>query len=155
MRVDGPVSQEHVRSTVVAILTVRILLRSVLSMTLGRPGMISISLAATVPLPLEIDDDFLDTQSEGFSVRSDGLPCRISFYIHQLHFYGIINDILQTFYQTGSEQHQEADSIAKALRLESSLMAWNRNLPQFLRESSLVHEKNTFLQRLAIINKVR
>ncbi|KAE8410641.1 fungal-specific transcription factor domain-containing protein [Aspergillus pseudocaelatus] len=132
-----------------------VLMDRVLSMTLGRPGMISISLATAVPLPLEIDEDFVDTQSEGFSVRPDGHQCRISFYIHQLHFYGIINDILQTFYVTGSEQHQEADNIVKALRLESSLMAWNRKLPPFLRESSPVHEKNICLQRLAIINKVR
>lgn len=124
-------------------------------MTLGRPGMISISLASGVPLPLEIDEDFLDTQLEGFSVRPDGLPCRMSFYIHQLHFYGIINDILHAFYLTSSEQHQEADDIAKALRLESTLMAWNRNLPQFLREPSPLPEKNISLQRLAIINKVR
>lgn len=124
-------------------------------MTLGRPGMISSYLATGVPLPLEIDEDFLDAQSEGSPVRPDGLPCRMSFYIHQLHFYGIINDILHAFYLTGSEQIQEADSIAKALRLESTLMIWNRNLPQFLREPSPAPEANFFLQRLAIINKVR
>ncbi|KAL4889403.1 fungal-specific transcription factor domain-containing protein [Aspergillus ambiguus] len=132
-----------------------VLMDRVLSMTLGRPGMISLSLARGVPLPLEIDEDFLDTQSEGSPVRPDGLPCRMSFYIHQLRFYEIISDILHTFYLAGNEKHHEVDDIAKVLRLESTLMEWSQNLPQLLRGPFPEYERDISSRRLPIINRVR
>ncbi|PYH97628.1 hypothetical protein BO71DRAFT_481081 [Aspergillus ellipticus CBS 707.79] len=102
------------------------LMDRVLSMTFCRPAMISKWLSAAVPLPLMIDDEFLDTQTQGATTRTDGQPCMLPFYISQLQLYGIINDIL--------------------LEL---------NLPEQLQIHSPLSHHNTIFRRLAIVGKVR
>ncbi|KAE8381312.1 fungal-specific transcription factor domain-containing protein [Aspergillus bertholletiae] len=131
-----------------------VLLDRVLSMTFGRPGMISASLSTMVPLPLAVDDDFLDRQEHGSPMRPDGRPCVMTFYVAQLQFYSIIDDILRNLYVNSSEERGNQDDIAIVLRLDNALVKWMDNLPEYLRTPSL-DVSDSLIRRLAIINTVR
>jgi hypothetical protein len=124
-------------------------------MTFGRPTTIPTSFYSTVPLPSAIDDDFLDTQEEGSAVRPDGQPCLMAFYPAQLHFYEIINDILLNMYMNSDEQQESVYDIVTVLRLDNTLISWNKNLASQLQEPCPPHLRGSSLQRLGIVNKVR
>ncbi|KAK9364782.1 fungal-specific transcription factor domain-containing protein [Lipomyces kononenkoae] len=132
-----------------------ILMDRVLSMTFGRPAMISKWLSLGTPLPLAIDDEFLDSQKQESSMRPDDRPCMMSFFVAQLQFYDIINDILLELYMTNGKERQRSPDIVAVLQLDDALMNWNRNLPDHLQMSSDFSSREDAFRRLAIINRVR
>lgn len=127
----------------------------VLSMTFGRPAMISKWLSAAVPLPLAIDDEFLDIQKKGSAMRPDGRPCMMTFFVAQLQFYDIINDILLELYMTNGEQRQRSTDIMSVLQLDDALTNWTHNLPDHLQISSDVTPNEATFRRLTVVNRVR
>ncbi|KAJ5741004.1 fungal-specific transcription factor domain-containing protein [Penicillium malachiteum] len=132
-----------------------ILMDRVLSMTFGRPAMISNHFFSAVPLPLAIDDEFLDTQGEGSMVRPDGHPCLMAFYPSQVQFYDIVNDILIKLYMNSGESQESVYDIATVLQLDKALIAWVQNLPSQLQEPCPPHLQGSPFQRLGIVNKIR
>ncbi|KAM3502648.1 hypothetical protein MY10362_004717 [Beauveria mimosiformis] len=84
----------------------------VLSMTFGRPSMIANWLSDAVPLPLMIDDEFLDTQRQATASRPDGETSRVGFFIFSLELYSIVNDFLLELYM---------DPLNRAAKAKTSL----------------------------------
>ncbi|KAK1252000.1 hypothetical protein MKX08_003187, partial [Trichoderma sp. CBMAI-0020] len=91
----------------------------VMSMTFGRPSMIANWLFDAVPLPVMIDDDFLDSQSEPSITRPDGGTPRIAFFIKSVELYSIVNDCLLELYMRQPEKTgQSVEQIASVLQFD-------------------------------------
>ncbi|KAM0420552.1 hypothetical protein ACHAPT_011721 [Fusarium lateritium] len=128
----------------------------VLSMTFGRPSMIADWLSDAVPLPLMIDDDFLDTQVKPAAVRPDGRTTEVAFFIKSLELYSIVNDSLLQLYMSPKEKSaKENDLLASVLRLDSQLTQWARSIPQQLSCAHTSTDEDFLFQRQRIVLRAR
>jgi hypothetical protein len=128
----------------------------IISMTFGRPTMISPSLARQVPAPAEQD------------FESGNQPRMIkAFFVRSLQLYEIINETLLLFYndrEAESHEHEPSPNIvypfqnidfAAIMKLDQSLMAWNRRLPPHLCLPQPEGASNMITRRQAIYCRVR
>jgi hypothetical protein len=139
-------------------------------MNLGRPAMVSISLADSVPLPLEIDRDYLDPSGVGDRVdkTNDVLPQSsshlpiISFFILSAQLYSIMQHILLSFYSNdNSSQLHDYDGYFtgpdSVFQIDSELMKWCKTIPNHLRLDSAItaeeqqERRNLIFHRQAIV----
>ncbi|KAL6889950.1 hypothetical protein GGI43DRAFT_416099 [Trichoderma evansii] len=141
-----------------------VMMDRVLSMTFGRPPMISKQLSDTVPLPIAVDDALLGPQR--LAVQPEGLPSETDFFVRALLMYGIVYDILIELYSgaTSSTQnssfisspHQHGSvNMAKILELDGALMAWSHNLPPHLQAESPESARDSISRRGAVVCRVR
>ena len=79
----------------------------------------------------------------------------MAFFVAQLQFYDIINEILLKLYMTNGEQQQRNTDIISVLYLDDALMDWAVNLPDHLQISSGFSTRDATSRRLSIINRVR
>ncbi|CCX33498.1 Similar to Uncharacterized transcriptional regulatory protein C3C7.04; acc. no. O14130 [Pyronema omphalodes CBS 100304] len=113
-----------------------ILMDRIVSMTFGRPSMIS--LHSQVTLPLEVDDEHIQAEST-ICEQPEGRPSRISFFIQTLKLYDILGEILAYFYDSSGSKcslstNEKADDYYQSLlRLDRRLLDFQRELPPFLR----------------------
>ncbi|KAK9364943.1 fungal-specific transcription factor domain-containing protein [Lipomyces kononenkoae] len=128
--------------------------KSVLSATFGRPGMIPKWLFNSVPLPSMIDDEFFETQRESSTMRPDGQPCIMAFPVKAMELYQILDDILVSLYLTSTRDEELESKLTQMLELDGRIQAWNRSLPDHLRSHSAV-KGDAVLERQAIILRVR
>ncbi|KAH8434637.1 fungal specific transcription factor domain-containing protein [Aspergillus melleus] len=130
-----------------------ILMDRVLAMTFGRPAMIPKWLSAVVPLPSMIDDEFLDLQVEGSSIRPDNEPCIMEFYVSQLKLHDIMDNILLKLYMDhGGRQHPDVVTVFK---LDEDLMNWTAGLSAELQLDAPLKHRESVRHRLAVVNRVR
>lgn len=127
---------------------------SVLSSTLGRPGMIPNWLFDSVPLPSMIDDEFFESQTQGAPFRPDGRPCRMAFVVKAMELYQILDEILVDMYLKGSKDDDFESKLKNLLRIDGKLQAWKNSLPEFLRPR-LAIEDDEILKRQAMVLRVR
>jgi hypothetical protein len=142
-----------------------IMMDRVLSMTFGRPAMISKSLSDAVPLPTAIDDEFICNGVYGPNRQPDGQPSMMAFYVKNLHLYAIINDILLALYvgqdnRKNDNQHSlfnqaESSDITRVFEIDQALMTWGQTLPLHLRISSLESSRNSTFFRQAVVCRAR
>jgi len=133
-------------------------------MTLGRPAIVSKTLAAIVPLPAIIDDEFLSDEPGVYRSQPNASPSILGFFIKSLQLYDIVNDILLLLY-FGEDNDAQKDpaillsnqsiNVATVMQLDRDLMKWGRSLPPYLRISSLDSFSNTIFLRQAIIGRIR
>lgn len=109
------------------------------SMTLGRPTVISKTDALNVPLPKSIDDEDLSVASESDrGLQLDNKPSITEFYVQSLKLYIIQEEILSVFYSTDRKaylppmQRLEDLNFDAILRADSSLRRWRDSLPDFI-----------------------
>ncbi|KAM3426555.1 hypothetical protein NHJ13734_009391 [Beauveria thailandica] len=130
--------------------------RSVLSMTFGRPSMIANWLSDAVPLPLMIDDEFLDTQRQATASRPDGETSRVGFFIFSLELYSIVNDFLLELYMDPLGRAVKAKtSLGTVIGYDDRLEKWLNSIPEFLRWSSQSPVDDFILQRQRIVLRAR
>ncbi|KAJ5167561.1 uncharacterized protein N7482_006342 [Penicillium canariense] len=82
---------------------------SVISMTFGRPAMISKVSSTAVPLPFTVDDEFISTDTTSEPVQPVEQPSIMAFYAKSLELYEIMNDVLLSLYKPISDER--ADEI--------------------------------------------
>ncbi|CZR61789.1 related to C6 transcription factor [Phialocephala subalpina] len=138
-----------------------VLMDRILSMTFGRPAMISKSAAKAVPLPLMVDDNFLLDHANVVVAPPENKPTAIAFYVKALELHEIVNDILLALYfrddnnQYSFSNHPESMIVGALLPLDQALMQWGRSLPLHLRISSSESLSNDIYRRQAIVSRIR
>jgi hypothetical protein len=143
-----------------------IMMDRILSMTLGRPAMISKPLADAVPLPAMVDYEPDSSAMGMLDAHNESRPAMMAFYIKSLHLYGIINDILLALYMGQQRTPQEDNSISlfdrdnscditKVFQLDQALMKWGQTMPQHLRVSSYESAQSEIFLRQAVVCRAR
>ncbi|KAE9376680.1 hypothetical protein N431DRAFT_400970 [Stipitochalara longipes BDJ] len=144
-----------------------VLMDRVLSMTFGRPAMISKSLANAVPLPAIIEPENFSYQTNLTSLQAGTPTSMMAFFVHSLQLYSIINDILLQLYMADDqgkqkdphgpapEQSYQSFDMAAILKLDNDLMMWGRSLPPHLRVSCTQSSENRILWRQAVVCRAR
>jgi hypothetical protein len=95
--------------------------------------MIANWLSDAVPLPLMIDDDYLDMVNESSAVRPDGKSTEVAFFIKSLELYRITNNSLLELYIRPLEmQVQDQQPLASVLEFDSTLTRWAWTIPDQL-----------------------
>ncbi|KAK9350162.1 fungal-specific transcription factor domain-containing protein [Lipomyces doorenjongii] len=142
-----------------------IIMDRVVSMTYGRPPMISAALAAAVPRPLAIDEERLPRE-DGVLVPQSDRPSILDFFLQTLELYEILYDILVGFYSSSLGEDLSADetwdkylersgvsNIFSTLDIERRLVRWERGLPSHLKldDSNQDEGPNKYSTRQAVI----
>lgn len=108
------------------------------SITHGRPVMISPELCAMIPLPR--------CASQEPDGHYQGVP-NLSFFIKSVELYEIMNQVISAFYsaaasvgaavvtttETAAPPIPPDEDLAKVLKLDDNLLVWERGLPSYLR----------------------
>lgn len=142
-----------------------VLMDRVVSMTYGRPPMVSAALAAAVPRPLAIDEDGL-LQIDHEQVPRPGKPSIMDFFIQTLELYEILYDVLVDFSysssggdlsldESGSEPlgRSGISSTFSTIDIERRLVRWETRLPSHLTLGDPHHDTqpNDYFTRQAVI----
>ncbi|KAJ9203744.1 transcriptional regulator family: Fungal Specific TF [Paecilomyces variotii] len=143
-----------------------VLMDRVVSMTFGRPTMISEPSYSWVSLPATIDDDESTSPSgrDGPGKRADE-PSLINFFERSLELYEILNVILVRLYSSNPEgrlndgrsyycsQKESSDGEREVFELDRALAEWCRRLPPHLRDGESA--ANPIFQRQSIVLRSR
>ncbi|PYH96647.1 putative C6 transcription factor [Aspergillus ellipticus CBS 707.79] len=124
-----------------------VLMDRVISMTFGRPAMISMTSCGSVPLPATVDEEYIPAVSGSELTQPANRPSVMAFYAKSLELYEILNDILLRFYSPTTEEtpediynfyfDKEANQGERTIfELDRSLTKWSRSLPLHLRSDS-------------------
>ena len=116
----------------------------VISMTFGRPAMISKASCGPVPLPATVDEEYIPASSGGEVSQPEHQPSMMAFYAKSLELYEILNDILLSLYKPVPEESPEDihdfyfnkegnEGERTIFDLDRSLTRWTRSLPSHLR----------------------
>ncbi|CAI7630663.1 unnamed protein product [Penicillium glandicola] len=143
-----------------------VLMDRVISMTFGRPAMISKASSGAVPLPAAIDDEYIPSESSKEVSQPSNRPSVMAFYAKSLELYEIMNDVLLSLYRTISDDNAEDshdfyfDNVASEgdrtiFELDRSLARWTRSLPPHLREDSSAVSINAIFCRQRIVLRAR
>ena len=79
----------------------------VISMTFGRPAMISKASSGAVPLPAAVDDEYIPSGSSKEVSQPPDRPSMMAFYAKSLELYEIMNDVLLSLYKPVSDDNAE------------------------------------------------
>lgn len=142
------------------------ILQRVISMTFGRPAMISRASSGAVPLPAAVDDEYIPAGSSREASQPSDRPSMMAFYSKSLELYEIMNDVLLSLYKPISDDHTEDihdflfDNVANEgertiFELDRSLTRWTRSLPFHLREESSAISANPIFCRQSIVLRAR
>ena len=139
---------------------------SVMSMTFGRPAMISKVSSGAVPLPTVIDDEFISEHTAAEPMQPTRQPSYLAFYGKTLELYEIMNDVLLSLYRPISDDsaddihefyfsktHKEGEHTI--FELDHSLTLWARSLPAHLRLGSAPERDNPVFFRQGIVLNAR
>lgn len=125
-------------------------------MTFGRPSMIADWLSDAVPLPLMIDDDYLDSPIQSSPVRPDGRTTEVAFFIKSLELYSIVNrSLLELYMMPRDKASSYQRTLASVLECESSLTRWALSIPEQLRYSLEKNDEDFIFQRQRIVLRAR
>ncbi|KAF5862209.1 hypothetical protein ETB97_011914 [Aspergillus alliaceus] len=125
-----------------------VLMDRVISMTFGRPAMITKASCGLVPLPDMVDEEYIPTASGIEATQPADRPSVMAFYAKSLELYEIMNDILLSLYKPVPEDNPEdmydfyfnkeiSQNERTIFELDRALTKWSRSLPPHLRGSSL------------------
>ena len=115
-----------------------------LSLTYGRPLMISQRAADAVPIPAAIDDEYLSEDPKAISRQpADKFPL-MAFFPESLKLYRILSSILLTLYTPADDSsptdiygfyfgERNREGFSNVFELDGSLTRWARDLPPFLK----------------------
>lgn len=139
-----------------------ILMDQILSMTFGRPSMVSSQASMSVPLPLPHPDRThcqCATESE-----TDGADYH--FYVETLKLYHLMNETLLLLYNSQAEASLSEDSnfaffgisgakaVGSLLEMDEKLRSWSQNLPTQLRRD-VIASRDAVCERHTTVLSVR
>ena len=125
-------------------------------MTFGRPSMIANWLSNAVPMPLMIDDEFLDTQRQPMARRTDGGAPRVGFFICSLDLYDIVNDfLLELYINPLGKAGKGGQSLNTVIGYDGRLEQWLNSIPEFLRWSPDSQGDGYILDRQRVVLRAR
>lgn len=123
------------------------------SLTHGRPAMVSRNTASAVPLPLT---------SSNAKPNEYGRLTEASFFVKSLELYEITHRVLLELYsESGSRLRSTAhddtkeEDLAAVMQLDSAMMKWEESLPKFLSLSDPDVANNDVSYRQAVILHIR
>ncbi|KAH6983975.1 C6 transcription factor [Ilyonectria destructans] len=124
----------------------------VLSITFGRPSMIADWLCDAVPLPLMIDDEYLDQDVEPAAIRPDGKTTAVAFFVKTLELYSIVNDSLRELYmRPADEACKDHQQLLSVLKLDNRLVQWAHSIPEQLCYISSKPQEDSAILRQSIV----
>lgn len=140
--------------------------QSVISMTFGRPAMISRVSSGAVPLPLIVDDEFISSETTSEPSQQGDQPSIMWFYAKTLELYEIMNDVLLSLYKPVLDDHTEephdfyfnsvvSEGERTIFDLDRSLTRWTRGLPRHLGAESSIPQSNSIFFRQKIVLHAR
>ncbi|KGO40680.1 Transcription factor, fungi [Penicillium expansum] len=143
-----------------------ILMDRVISMTFGRPAMISKASSGAVPLPAAVDDEYIPSGSSKEVSQPPDRPSMMAFYAKSLELYEIMNDVLLSLYKPISDDNAEDmhdfyfDNVASEgertiFELDRSLSRWTRSLLPHLRWDSSTVSTSAIFYRQSIVLRAR
>ncbi|KAJ5552045.1 hypothetical protein N7461_006743 [Penicillium sp. DV-2018c] len=143
-----------------------ILMDRVISMTFGRPAMISKASSGAVRLPAAVDDDYIPLESSKEVSQPSNCPSMMAFYAKSLELYEIMNDVLLTLYNPVSDECSEdvhefsfdnatGEGERTIFQIDRSLTKWTRSLPPHLRGDSSETSANPIFCRQKIVLRAR
>ncbi|KAE8388695.1 hypothetical protein BDV23DRAFT_195028 [Aspergillus alliaceus] len=121
-----------------------VLMDTVISMTFGRPAMITKASCGSVPLPDMVDEEYIPTTSGIEATQPADRPSVMAFYAKSLELYEIMNDILLSLYKPRT-----------IFELDQALTKWSRSLPQHLRGSSLSDSTDVVFYHQSVVLRAR
>ncbi|KPM41410.1 hypothetical protein AK830_g5133 [Neonectria ditissima] len=141
-----------------------VLMDRMVSVTHGRPAMITGCLATTVPLPLS-QSTAVDVP--GVTANKDMIY--ISFFVQSVRLYEIIHQTMIAFYGVSGNRPKtkdphlhdsetndgEDEDLDKVVRLDRSLSRWENSLPTRLRWNSLDTTVDEISRRQTVILRMR
>lgn len=123
------------------------------SLTHGRPAMISRNLASAVPLPLTSSN----AKPNDYGRLTEG-----SFFVKSIELYEITHRVLLDLYsEPGSRPRstihddRKDEDLAAVMQLDSAMMKWEESLPKFLVLSDADVASNDVSHRQAVILHIR
>ncbi|KAK2749281.1 hypothetical protein FQN55_003606 [Onygenales sp. PD_40] len=143
-----------------------VLMDRVVSMTFGRPAMITKGAASLVPLPMPLDEELITPEPGVDGLQLEGRTWMIAFFSASLGLYEIMNDILLTLYTPVFEEPRNdihmfyfsqdgKEGGVSIFELDRALTKWSRSLPPHLRDISARPDRNPIFQRQAIVLRAR
>ena len=107
------------------------------SLTHGRPAIISAEAATEVPFPQSCN---------GLADFS-----RIAFFTKSIELYEIINRTTMAVYSAGASN----EDLASVIEIDEDLSAWKHGLPEHLQLESLEQTRDEIGKRQAVILRIR
>ncbi|KAH7372169.1 fungal-specific transcription factor domain-containing protein [Cadophora sp. MPI-SDFR-AT-0126] len=136
------------------------------SMKFGRPPSIQEKDAEAVPLPLVVDDQYINNQTTN-SRQPTGRPSITAFFVHTIKLSKIIESALRILYTnkwkfpqpTESEKRvplvpEESNILGNVILLDGQLQSWWRERPIHLSQEPIIAEGEIF-QRQQNVLRVR
>ncbi|KAI9932323.1 hypothetical protein MW887_009835 [Aspergillus wentii] len=138
----------------------------VISMTFGRPAMISKASSGSVPLPASVDEEYIPTASGTEASQPADRPSMMDFYAKSLELYEIMNDVLLSLYKPVSEESLEdihdfyfnketSEGERTIFELDRALTRWTRSLPVHLRGISSPESEDPIFYRQSVVLRAR
>lgn len=134
-------------------------------MTFGRPGMISRASADAVPLPANIDDEYLFSTHGPVVHQPQGHPSVMEFYTRSLGLYRILHEILLSLYMPTNDEPpedmvdyyygKEREGELNIFELNRALTRWFEALPPHLKDITFDTNRTPKFLRQAIILRAR
>ena len=112
------------------------------SMTFGRPRVVTKADATAVPFPASINDEYLSSDPGPGGLQPQDKPSFIEFYIRSLKLYLIQEKTLSAMYSNDTSDLKTKKTLRERLedvdfntilRIEGSLRMWDESLPPFLK----------------------
>ncbi|KAI9370712.1 fungal-specific transcription factor domain-containing protein [Aspergillus egyptiacus] len=143
-----------------------ILMDRVISMTFGRPAMISKASCGSVPLPATIDEEYLASASGAGATQPADRPSMMAFYAKSLELYEILHNVLLSLYRPVPEESPEdmydlyfnkeaGEGELTVFELDRSLTKWTRSLPPHLRGEFRAGSEDIIFYRQSVVLRAR
>ncbi|KAH8705909.1 putative C6 transcription factor [Talaromyces proteolyticus] len=141
-----------------------VMMDRMLSMNLGRPPMVSVSMADSLPLPLDFDEDWedgRDNRTAETSERASKGPSTLSFFTHSAKLYSIMHKILLSIYpdekvELLDDSERYFIGLEPTFQIDHDLTKWCRSIPDHLKinpalDSQPIEEQRSTFCRLSFI----
>jgi hypothetical protein len=134
-------------------------------MTFGRPAMITKASSGAVPLPVAVDEEFIQSESTSEASQPPDRPSMMAFFAKSLELYDIMNDVLLSLYKQSTDDAGEnlhdlylnvaGEGEPTIFELDRCLARWTRSLPAHLRGESSAISANPIFYRQSIVLRAR
>ncbi|RJE23999.1 transcription factor [Aspergillus sclerotialis] len=143
-----------------------VLMDRVISMTFGRPAMLSKASYGSVPLPATVDEEYISATSGADVAQPADRPSMMAFYSKSLELYEIMNDVLLSLYKPVPEDSSEDihdfyfnketnEGERTIFELDRALTRWARSLPPHLSNACPPASQNPIFHRQSIVLRAR
>ncbi|GIK05000.1 hypothetical protein Aspvir_009099 [Aspergillus viridinutans] len=143
-----------------------VLMDRVISMTFGRPAMISKASCGSVPLPATVDEEYIPAALAGEVRQPADRPSVMAFYAKSLELYEILNDILLSLYKPVPEENPEDiydfyfnkgpdEGERTIFELDRALTKWTQSLPPHLRGDTSPKPEDAVFYHQSVVLRAR